>query len=135
MKDFRKLNVWEKAHQFTLLLYLETQTLPSAEQFGLTSQLRRAAVSIPSNIAEGCGRNTDSELRRFCEIAMGSASEVEYQLLLCQDLGFLTPEKHTHLHSSLLDCKRMLNTFIQTLQQAERQLKNSKNPAPKKANR
>ena len=112
MKDFRKLKVWEKAHSFVLLLYQETQTFPSSEQFGVTSQLRRAGVSIPSNIAEGCGRNTDSELRRFCEIAMGSASEVEYQLLLCLDLGFLTSEKHSRLHSSLLDCKRMLNNFI-----------------------
>ncbi len=125
MKDFRKLKVWEKAHAFTLLLYKETQAFPSAEQYGLTSQLRRAAVSIPSNIAEGRGRNTDAELRRFCEIAMGSASEVEYQLLLCQELGFLTLEKHGGLHSSLLDCKRMLNSFIQALQQSERQLKKS----------
>lgn len=123
MKDFRKLKVWEKAHAFALLLYRETQTFPSAEQYGLTSQLRRAAVSIASNIAGGCGRNSDAKLRRFCEIAMGSASEVEYQLLLCQDLGFLTSEKHTCLHDSLLDCKRMLNTFIQTLQRSERQLK------------
>ena len=128
MKDFRKLKVWGKAHEFVLFLYRETQAFPSSEQFGLTSQLRRAAVSIPSNIAEGCGRNSDPELRRFCEIAMGSASEVEYQLLLCKDIGFLTPEKHTSLHASLLDCKRMLNTFIQTL-------KNSTTPAPKKANR
>lgn len=125
MKDFRKLKVWEKAHGFVLLLYKETQTLPSAEQFGLTSQLRRAAVSIPSNIAEGCGRNTDPELRRFCEIAMGSASEVEYQILLCQELGFLSVEVHGRLESSLLDCKRMLNSFIQTLQQSERQLQKS----------
>ncbi len=126
MKDFRKLKVWEKAHAFVLLLYRETQTFPAAEQYGLTSQLRRAAVSIPSNIAEGCGRNSDAELRRFCEIAMGSASEVEYQLPLCQDLGFLKFEKHTCLHNSLLDCKRMLNTFIQTLQQAEHLLKNQR---------
>ena len=126
MKDFRKLKVGEKAHRFALLLYQETLTFPSSEQFGLTSQLRRAAVSIPSNIAEGCGRNSDAELRRFCEIAMGSASEVEYQLPLCQDLGFLKSEKHTCLHNSLLDCKRMLNTFIQTLQQAEHLLKNQR---------
>jgi len=121
MKDFRKLKVWEKAHAFVLLLYKETQTFPAAEQYGVTSQLRRAAVSIPSNIAEGCGRNTDAELRRFCEIAMGSASEVEYQIFLCQELGFLTQERYDGLYTSLLDCKRMLNSFIQTLQQSERQ--------------
>jgi len=122
MKDFRTLKVWEKAHGFVLLLYKETQGFPVAEQFGLTSQLRRAAVSIPSNIAEGCGRNTDAELRRFCEIAMGSASEVEYQILLFQELGFLSSGNHARLLEALTSCRRMLNSFIQTLQQSERQL-------------
>ena len=125
MKDFRKLTVWEKAHAFVLLLYKETQAFPSSEQFGLTSQLRRASVSIPSNIAEGGGRNTDAELRRFCEIAMGSASEVEYQIFLCEELGFLSGDQHSLLNSSLVDCKRMLSNFTQTLQQAERQLPKS----------
>ena len=125
MKDFRKLRVWEKAHGFVLLLYKETQAFPSAEQFGLTSQLRRAAVSIPSNIAEDCGRNSDSELSRFCEIAMGSASEVEYQLLLCQELGFLSEARFINLNQSLIECRKILNSFIQTLQRSERQLQKS----------
>ncbi len=120
MKDFRKLKVWEKAHGFVLLLYKETQAMPSAEQYGLTSQLRRAGVSIPSNIAEGCGRNTDPELRRFCEIAMGSASEVEYQLLLSHELGFLSDAANGRLSQALVECRKMLNSFIQTLQQSER---------------
>src|SRR5438093_3248069 len=90
MKDFRKLMVWEKAHQLTLSIYQVTAAFPSEETYGLTSQMRRAASSIPSNIAEGCGRQGDAELSRFCTIARGSASELEYQILLSRDLK-LTP--------------------------------------------
>ena len=86
MKDFRKLLVWEKAHQLTLSIYNVTAAFPSEETYGLTSQMRRAASSIPSNIAEGCGREGDAELSRFCTIARGSASELEYQILLSRDL-------------------------------------------------
>jgi len=125
MKDFRKLKVWEMAHKFALSLYRETRSFPLAEQNGITSQIRRAAISIPSNIAEGCGRNSDAELRRFCEIAMGSASEVEYQLMLCRDLNLLSEDRHHWLESELIDCKRMLNSFIRTLRESERQLQQS----------
>jgi len=85
MKDFRKLDVWAKAHALTLAIYRVTAGFPTEERYGLTSQLRRACVSIPTNIAEGCGRNSDAELARFAEIAMGSSSEVEYLLLLSRD--------------------------------------------------
>ncbi len=115
MKDFRQLQVWQRAHQFVITLYPETQKFPNEELYGLTSQLRRAAVSIPSNIAEGCGRDGDAELARFCQIAMGSASEVEYQLELARDLNFLTQDSYDTLNNSLLDLKRMLNAFIQKL--------------------
>jgi four helix bundle protein len=83
--------------------------------FGLTSQLRRAVVSIPSNLAEGTGRNTQKELAHFCRIALGSASEVEYQLLLARDLGFLDEEQHQNLADDVDRLKRMLASFIQTL--------------------
>ena len=89
MKDFRKLEVWEKAHALTLSVYHAADPFPREELYGLTSQIRRAAVSIPTNIAEGCGRGSEAELARFLQIAMGSASEVEYELLLARDLGFL----------------------------------------------
>jgi four helix bundle protein len=88
MKDFRQLQVWQRAHTFVLELYRETNSFPREELYGLTSQVRRASVSIPSNIAEGCGRRGDAKFARFCQIAMGSASEAEYQLLLARDLGF-----------------------------------------------
>jgi len=115
MKDFRQLQVWKKAHQFVLDVYRTTQTFPKEELYGLISQVRRAAASIPTNIAEGCGRKGDAELSRFCQIAMGSASEVEYQLQLAADLGFLEQQEYSKLNEQLLEVKRMLNSFLQKL--------------------
>jgi len=115
LKDFRQLQVWQKAHTFTLALYPVTKIFPTDERFGLTSQLRRAAVSIASNIAEGCGRQGDAELSRFCQIAMGSASEVEYQLELARDLNFIPQNNYQKLNEQLLDVKRMLNGLIKKL--------------------
>jgi four helix bundle protein len=97
MRDFRKLQVWEKAHQMTLAVYKVTARFPRAEVYGLVSQMRRAAVSIPANIAEGCGREGGAELGRYLKIAMGSASELEYELLLAHELGFIGPEGHHQL--------------------------------------
>lgn len=102
-----------EAYQFALALYRATAEFPRDEQYGLASQMRRAGVSIPSNIAEGCGRESNAELLRFCAIAMGSASEVEYQLLLARDLKYLTADDHTRLEADLLTVKRMLNAFTQ----------------------
>jgi four helix bundle protein len=115
MKDFRQLQVWQKAHKFVLELYGQTASFPREEQYGLTSQIRRAAMSIPSNIAEGCGRDGDAELARFCRIAMGSASEVEYQLLLANDLNFIDDRKYAQLTGQLIEVRKMLNSFIQRL--------------------
>lgn len=89
MRDFRELKVWEKAHCLTLAVYRATTAFPRDEVYGLTSQIRRSCASIPANIAEGCGREGDAELARFLQIAMGSASELEYHLLLTRDLDFL----------------------------------------------
>ena len=85
MQDFRKLNVWEKAHEFVLDVYKASDLFPPQEKFGVTSQLRRSAASIPTNIAEGCGRGSNADLARFLQISMGSASEVEYLLILARD--------------------------------------------------
>jgi four helix bundle protein len=115
MKDFRKLKVWQKAHQLTLKTYKATATFPKIEIYGITSQIRRSAVSIPANIAEGCGRNGDAELARFLQIAMGSASELEYHLLLAHDLNFLGHYEHEKLANEVVDVKRMLTSFIQKL--------------------
>jgi four helix bundle protein len=89
MQDFRKLKVWQKAHQLTLRVYEVTRKFPKAELYGMVSQMRRSWSSIPRNIAEGCGRGTDLDFARFLQISMGSASELEYDLLLSHDLGYL----------------------------------------------
>ena len=115
MKDFRSLSVWQKAHELTLLIYRETQTFPREELYGLTSQLRRGSASIPSNIAEGCGRGSDADFGRCLHIALGSASEVEYQLLLAHDLGFFGAETHRALATRCTEVKRMLTALIQKL--------------------
>jgi four helix bundle protein len=112
MKDFKSLKVWNKSHQLTLKIYETTKTFPVEEIYGLKSQMRRASVSIPTNIAEGCGRNSDAELARFLEIAMGSASELEYLVLLSKDLNFLTDKLYTPLTSEIVQIKQMLATFI-----------------------
>ena len=115
MKDFRELKVWQKAHRFVLSLYQVAKSFPKEELVGLTSQLRRASVSMTSNIAEGCGRSGDPELARFLQIAMGSSSEVEYQILLTHDLGLLQKEKYHELNSNIVEIKRMLSSLIQTV--------------------
>ena len=90
MKDFRQLKVWDKSHELALSIYRATKDFPKEELYGLTSQIRRASMSIPTNIAEGCGRNTDADFARFLQMAMGSASETEYHLLLAH--AHITPE-------------------------------------------
>ncbi len=115
MRDFKQLKVWQKAHQLVLNVYRLTRGFPPDERFGLTAHLLRSAVSIPSNIAEGCGRQGDKELARFLSIAAGSASETEYQLLLAHDLGHLDPQTHQDFDTQINEVKRMLNAFIQRL--------------------
>jgi four helix bundle protein len=115
MKSFRELLVWQKAHELTLNVYAMSHGFPREELYGLTSQIRRASVSVAANIAEGCGRPGDGELRRFLEMAMGSASELEYHLLLARDLQMLDPAMHERLNESACEVKRMLAAFIQKL--------------------
>jgi four helix bundle protein len=112
VKDFRTLLVWEKAHQLTLTICQVTEGFPQSEQFGLTSQMRRASASIPTNIAEGCGRSGDAELARFLQIAMGSASELDYQLMLARDLDLISAPVYEKLSANLVEVKKMLNAFI-----------------------
>jgi four helix bundle protein len=112
MQDFRNLKVWEKGHALTLAVYDRTTTFPKHEMFALTNQIRRAASSIPMNLAEGCGRGSDAEFGRFLQIAMGSACEVEYQLLLARDLAYLPAETYMALHGDVLEIKRMLSALI-----------------------
>ncbi len=114
-RDFRKIKAWQRAHALTLQVYRETSGFPGDERFGLVSQMRRACASIPTNIAEGCGRNTINELARFIDIATGSASEVEYQLLLAKDLGYLSDNQYETLSTEAIGVRRMLLAFNEKL--------------------
>jgi four helix bundle protein len=115
MRDFRKLKVWEKAHQLTLAVYRVTTPFPKEELYGLTGQMRRSSASIPANIAEACGRSSEADTARFFSIAMGSASELEYQLLLGRDLGLIASEQYEQLACNVIEVRRMLTSLIQRL--------------------
>ncbi len=115
MEDFKNLKVWVKAHQLTLAIYESTRKFPREEIYGLTSQIRRASASIGANIAEGCGRRSDPEMRQFVQIARGSANELEYHFLLARDLQFLTVDEFKDLEAKALEIQRMLAALSQRL--------------------
>lgn len=120
MRDFRELTVWEKAHQLTLDLYPITAGFPRVELYGIGSQMRRAAASIGANIAEGAMKSSKLEFARYLEIALGSAGELEYHLLLSKDLGFLNAPQYVALNERIQEVKRMLTGFIQHLRSTAR---------------
>ena len=111
MQDFTKLKVWQKAHNFTVNLYRITSSFPKEERFGLTNQIRRASISIESNLAEGCGRNGDKEFSRFIDIAQGSAYEVRCQLFIARDLEFLSVDSFKLLLDKIDEVSRMMIAF------------------------
>jgi four helix bundle protein len=115
MQDFRKLNVWQRAHRPTLELYKETRAFPKEELSGVTTQIRRSASSIGANLAEGCGRSGDREFRRFLLIALGSASELEYHLLLATDLHYLARERYAAIVMEVTGVKRMIGGLMHRL--------------------
>ena len=115
MRDFRGLLVWQKAHRLTLEVYRATRSFPTEERYGLTAQLRRSAASIPTNIAEGCGRDGERDFARFISIAAGSASETEYHLLLARDLEYLPAPTHDDLYGLVSEVKKMLGAFHRKL--------------------
>jgi four helix bundle protein len=112
---FRTLKVWTKSHQLTLACYGATRSFPKSEMYGLTSQTRRAAASICANIAEGCGRRSKADFGPFLQVALGSASELEYHLLLALDLGLMDESTHRSLDAAVVEVKRMLTGFIRKL--------------------
>lgn len=115
MQDFRKVDVWRKAHELALAVYRATDSLPKSEVFGVTVQLRRAAVAVPTRIAEGCGREADAEFAAQLYKARGAASELEYLLLLCKDLGYLPPEEYVTLVDRLVEVKKMISGLVRRL--------------------
>lgn len=118
MQSFRNLEVWREAHALTLTVYSISRAFPREEMFGFTSQMRRASASIGSNLAEGCCRASDAEFARFVQIALGSASELEYQLLLARDLKMLTGTDYETLTGAVERTKRMLTALAKTLRKA-----------------
>ena len=113
MRDFRSLEIWNQGHSLTLDIYQVTgKCFPREELYGLTSQIRRASVSIPTNIAEGCGRKTQAEFNQFLRIAIGSSSEVEYQLQLAHDLNYIDDVCFEKLSSKVVMIRKMMTTFI-----------------------
>ena len=115
MGDFRQLTVWKRAHGLALEVHRSTGSFPAIERYGLAAQMRRAAVSVVSNIAEGCGRQHDRELAYFLRIARGSIRELECQLLLSRDLGYIVQEVWSDLDAGSQDVSRMLSGLIHTV--------------------
>jgi four helix bundle protein len=112
MGDYRQLSVWKRAHMLALEVFRLTAAFPPSERYGLAAQLRRAATSIASNIAEGCGRHSNRDEIRFFRIARGSVFELEYQLLLSRDVGLLKDEIWKPLDHDCREIGRMLNGLI-----------------------
>ena len=115
MRNFKKLQVWEKSHDLTLRLYELTSRFPREEIYGLTSQIRRACASVPTNIAEGCGRESPADFARFLQIAMGSASETEYLILLARDLKYINANQYVALADAIVRVKKMLTSLLKIL--------------------
>jgi len=115
--NFKNLKAWQRARQLVKAVYEETRLFPSEEDYGLTAQMRRSAVSIPSNIAEGCGRNTDSQLCYFLDVAVGSSCELETQVLLASDLLLMTEECAANLNAQIREVRRIIMGFEQAIKQ------------------
>lgn len=120
MRDFHDLLVWRRAHQLTLQLYKITKSFPADERYGLTSQILRASASIGANLAEGCGRRSDAEMGRFALLAMGSASELDYHLLLAKDLGVIHAADYLNASGELSEIRRMLTALTLKIRAARK---------------
>jgi four helix bundle protein len=116
MRNHRDLQVWSKAYSLSLELYRLSRSFPKEELNGLTSQLRRAAVSIGANLAEGCGRRTNAEMARFVRIAMGSPNELDHHLLLCKDLGYLENDHYRRMGNNLTEVRKMLSSLLVSIE-------------------
>ena len=117
MQNYKDLKVWSKAHEFTLNVYTITQNFPKEEIYGLTSQLRRSAISIAANIAEGCGKKSQSDFANFLNIALGSANESDYYILLAKDLSYIKPDDFLGLSALINEIKAMLINLITKVRQ------------------
>jgi len=115
MRDFTKLDIWKRSHLITLRVYKITSHFPKEELFKLTSQMRSCASSIPMNIAEGCGRNTNPQFAHFLQISIGSCNELQYQFILSKDLEYISNEVFDDLHSEIIEIRRMIFKYRERL--------------------
>ncbi len=115
MRDFTKLEIWKRSHQLTIKIYQITKQFPKEEIFGLTSQIRRSSSSIPTNIAEGCGRNTNPQLKQFFNIASGSYSELLYQIILSKDLNYISESLYLELYEETIQVGKMISSYMSKL--------------------
>ncbi|MGB3143327.1 MAG: four helix bundle protein [Maribacter sp.] len=115
MRDYKKYTVWKLGHEVTLDIYRLTQRFPKEESYGLTSQMRRSSSSIPANIAEGCGRESDAEFKRFLTISQGSASELEYFTILAKDLNYMNNDDFSLINDKVNKVKRSINSLIKKI--------------------
>ncbi len=115
MQNFRELQVWQKSHTLAINIYKVTAVFPKDEIYGLTSQMRRAAVSVAANIAEGCGRGSKVDFARFIQMAFGSASELEYLLLLSAEIQYLSGSDYEQFSSDVIEVKKMLTSLMRKL--------------------
>jgi four helix bundle protein len=133
MRNFRDLRVWQEGHKLTRAVYRASKGFPKEELFGLVSQIRRAAVSIDANLAEGCGRQTDGELARYSQIALGSASELQCHFLIAFDLGYLSGDQHRDLVRQIEIVRRMLTGLYQKVAPTERSVQRKAESGERKA--
>ncbi|MBZ9629084.1 four helix bundle protein [Psychroflexus sp. CAK1W] len=115
MRNFKNYDIWKLSHQLTLDIYSVTKDFPNSEKYQIISQMQRAAYSIPSNISEGCGRKSDKDFNRFLQIALGSAHELEYFVLLSKDLNFINEETYTILDEKINNLKKRIYSLSQKL--------------------
>ena len=108
MRDFHDLLIWQRSHQLTIEIYRISQSFPNGELFGLISQIRRAVSSIPINIAEGCGRSSNKDFSHFLQIAIGSATELEYELLLAHELHYIEDSEYQKLVTETVAIRKMI---------------------------
>lgn len=115
MRNFLTLEIWKRSHLLTLKIYKLTKSFPKSEIYGLTSQMRRSPSSIPTNIAEGCGRNTNPQFAHFLQIVSGSCSEIQYQLILSKDLSYISEEIFKELHSEIVEIRKIIYHYTSKL--------------------
>lgn len=115
MRDYQHLEIWQRSHKLTLKIYSITQAFPKEELYGLVSQMRRSVSSVPTNIAEGCGRESIAELKRFLTIAAGSSSELQYQFILSKDLNYIDETLFKELFDEIPQIRRMFYSYSERL--------------------